>query len=322
MRFPLFLTAAAVLHAQPDLAVVEKIAGKVGFYKSTGERTGEVTVGTHPHEIVRSLDGKELYVTDNGILWMQNAGEGGNTISIIDAATRTKTGVIDLGAYRRPHGMAVHPKTGHLAVTIENPDGLLLVDPKARKVLRKFDVQGKSPHMVLFGPEGKRAYVSNTNTGTLASIEIANAKTNLIQTGKYPQGGVLSPDGKTIYLTNAESDKISIIDTRSETVVGEIRTATYPNRVAITPDGKTLVYSLGQKGEAVGFADAPSGRQVAVLPLFGQPLSLTMTRNGQYAFSGVQDQGKIHIIDVAARKILRTITTPKDAGPDPAFPLE
>jgi YVTN family beta-propeller protein len=322
MRIPALLLTVCAAQAQPDLAVVEKIAGKVGFYKFTGERTGEVKVGTHPHEIVRSLDGKELYVSDNGILWMQYAGEGGNTISIIDAATRQKTGVIDLGNYRRPHGMAVHPKTGQLVVTIENPDGLLLVDPSARKVLRKFDVQGKSPHMVLFGPGGRRAYVSNTNSGTVASIDIATGKTKLIPTGKYPQGGVLSPDGKTIYLTNAESDKISIIDTRSDTVVGEIRTATYPNRVAITPDGKTLVYSLGQKGESVGFADTASGRQVAVLPLFGQPLSLTMTRNGRYAFSGVQDQDKVHIIDVAERKIIRTINTPKEAGPDPALPLD
>lgn len=29
-------------------------------------------------------------------------------------------------------------------VTIENPDGLLLIDPQQKQVLRKFDVQGKS----------------------------------------------------------------------------------------------------------------------------------------------------------------------------------
>ena len=310
------------LHAQTSLAVVEKIAGKVGFYSPNGERTGDVTVGTHPHEIVRSLDGKSLYVTDNGILWMQYAGNGGNTISTIDVATRTKTGVIDLGEYRRPHGMAVHPTTGQLVVTIENPDGLLLVDPQQRKILRKFDVQGKSPHMVLFGPGGRRAYVSNTNSGTVASIDIATGKATLIQTGKYPQGGVLSPDGKTIYLTNAESNKISIINTAADLVAGEILTAVYPNRVAITPDGKTLVYSLGQKGEAVGFADTATGKQTGTIGLKGQPLSLTLTKDGKYAFSGIQDQGKVHVIDVAQRKIIRTIVTPVGAGPDPALPLE
>ena len=217
MRLFLFFVAAA-LQAQPDLAVVEKVSGKVGFYKFTGERTSEVKVGVYPHEIVLSLDGKSLYVTDNGILWMQYAGKGGNTISILDAATRLKTGVIDLGEYRRPHGMAVHPQTGQLVVTVENPDGLLLIDPKERKVLRKFEVQGKSPHMVLFGPGGKRAYVSNTNSGTLASIDIATGEVRLIATGKYPQGGVLSRDGRTIYLTNAESNQIVLVDTGKDRV--------------------------------------------------------------------------------------------------------
>jgi YVTN family beta-propeller protein len=320
MRALLLLTVT--LHAQPGVAVVEKMAGKVGFYSPTGQRTGEVKVGTYPHEIVRSLDGKSLYVTDNGILWMQYAGKGGNTISIIDVATRTKTGVIDLGEYRRPHGMAVHPVTGQLVVTIENPDGLLLVDPQQQKVIRKFDVQGKSPHMVLFGPKGQRAYVSNTNSGTVASIEIATGKTTLIPMGKYPQGGVLSPDGKTIYLTNAESNRISIVSTAGDRVTGEIQTAVYPNRVAITPDGGTLVYSLGQKGEAVGFADTATRKQTGTIALHGEPLSLTLTKDGKYAFSGIQSQGKVHVIDVAQRKIIRTIATPKDAGPDPALPLE
>lgn len=316
------LLLSLTLHAQPGVAVVEKIAGKVGFYSPTGERTSEVKVGTYPHEIVRSLDGKSLYITDNGILWMQYAGKGGNTISVIDAGTRQRTGVIDLGEYRRPHGMAVHPKTGQIVVTIENPDGLLLVDPQQKKVIRKFDVQGKSPHMVLFGPEGKRAYVSNTNSGTAASIDVVTGQATLIPTGKYPQGGVLSPDGKTIYLTNAESNKISLISTATDKVTGEIPTATYPNRVTITPDGKTLVYSLGQGGEAVGFADTATRQQTATVPLNGQPLSLTLTKDGKYAFSGIQSQGKIHVIDVAQRKIIRTITTPKDAGPDPALPIE
>ena len=76
--------------------------------------------------------------------------------------------MVDLGNYRRPHGLDLDPKTGHIVVTIENPDGLLLVDSRARKVLRKFDVQGGDPHMVLFGPNATHAYVSNTATATVA----------------------------------------------------------------------------------------------------------------------------------------------------------
>lgn len=114
------------------LAVVEKIGGSVGFYADDGKRVAGVKVGTHPHEIVLSPDRKTAYISDNGILWMTEAGEGGNTISVVDVASRRKLGVIDLGQYRRPHGMAVDAQSGRMVVTIENPDGLLLVDPVAR----------------------------------------------------------------------------------------------------------------------------------------------------------------------------------------------
>jgi YVTN family beta-propeller protein len=321
MRFLLLLLTPLALAAQPGVAVVEKIAGKVGFYDASGSRVAEVKIGEYPHEIVPSLDGRILYVSNNGILWMQYAGEGGNSIAMIDRQTRTKIGDIDLGANRRPHGIAVHPKSGQLVVTTENPDGLILVDPVARRVLRRFDVKGEDPHMVLFDAAGEWAYVSNSSSGTVAAIEIASGQTVLIPTGKRPQGGVLSPDGRTIFLTNSDGNTISLIDTSRRQVVGEIKTGDGPNRVTITPDGRTLVYSLS-RAHAAAFADVASRREQQQIPLAGQPLSLTMTRDGKWAFSGVQDKDKVHVIDVAQRRIVRTIDTPKEAGPDPAFPLE
>ncbi len=315
------LLLAVAAHAQrPVLAIVEKIAGQVGFYSADGKRVGGVAVGKHPHEVVLSADKRYLYVSDNGILWMTEAGEGGNTISIIDAASRKKAGVIDLGSYRRPHGMAIHPKTGHIAVTIENPDGLLLVDPIAKKVLRKFDVQGGDPHMVLFGRNGDWAYVSNTATNTLAALHLETGKVTLIPTDARPQGGVLSQDGKLIYLTNSDGNSMSIVDTEKKSRVGRIETGKGPGRVALTPDGKTLVYNLGA-GEAVAFADVAARKQTSVVPLGGRPLSLTLSADGLLAYAGVQDQDKVLVVSTRDRKIVRAIATPKGSGPDPVLPL-
>ena len=64
-----------------------------------------------------------------------------------------------------------------------------------------------------------------------------------------------------------------------------------------------------------------SGKQVAVVPLSGRPLSLTMTRDGRRVFAGVQDQDKVFFISVANRKIERVISTPPGSGPDPVIPL-
>src|SRR5512140_3510068 len=151
------------------LAIIEKAAGIVGFYTAGGKRVGEVKVGSFPHEGVLSPDGRLLYVTDNGVLWLTDEGDGGNTVSIIDVRTMKKIGVIDLGRFRRPHGIALDAATGQLLVTTEKPHRLLLIDPVARKVLRDYDVQGKTPHMAAFGPGGEWAFASNTDSATVAA---------------------------------------------------------------------------------------------------------------------------------------------------------
>ncbi|MCC6862480.1 MAG: hypothetical protein IT158_28145 [Bryobacterales bacterium] len=317
---PLLFGLAAAAPDRPALAVVEKISGHVGFYTASGRRVAEVKLGAHPHEIILSPDRRLLYVTDNGILWMTDPGEGGNTVSIIDVATRRKVGAIDLGKYRRPHGIDIHPQSGRMAVTIENPDGMLLIDPAARRVLRMYDVKGADPHMVVFDKPGQWAYVSNTASGTLAAVELASGSVKVISTGARPQGAALSHDGKILYLTNSDGNSISLIDTAGKEVVGTIATARGPGRIAITPDGKTLVYNL-QAGEAVGFADIASRRQTAVVPLGGRPLSLTMSPDGRRAYAGIQDQDRICVLSVPDRKIVQVIRTPKGAGPDPALPL-
>jgi len=314
------LTAKPVAET-PAMAVVEKKAGMVAFYSAAGKRLSEVRVGIFPHEMVFSADRRLLYVTDNGLLWMTDRGEGSNTISIIDAAARKKLGVIDLGIYHRPHGIAVLPKTGQLIVTIENPNGLLLIDPVARRVLRKYEVGGEHPHMVLLGPKGETAWASDTNSGVVAVVNLASGKVEtLIPTGKNPQGGVMTKDSNWIYLTNNASNTVSVIDTNKRVVTGNIETGNGPARIALTRDEGTLVYNL-QAGEGVGFADVRTRAETSRIKLPGHPLSLSLSKDGRIAYLGVQDSDKIAIVSVAERKITSVIDTPVGAGPDTVVPL-
>lgn len=318
----LWLAAAAIpLLAQSNLAVVEKKAGKVGFYTVDGRRTGEIPVGAFPHEMAFSPDHRFLYVTDNGMLWMTDKGDGGNTISIIDAASRKKVGVIDLGNNRRPHGVAVLPGAGEILVTIEKPFGLLRVDPAAKKVVRRYEVGGESPHMVMLGPHARTAWVSNSGSGTVAVLDLeSGALQEPIPTGKNPQGCVMSRDGRTIYVTNNQSNSISIVDVPTRKVKREIATGEGPARVFLSSDEKTLLYNL-QAGSAMGFADAGSGKETARIPLPGQPLSLSLSADGKTAYLGIQDSDKIVVVSVVERKIVRVFDTPAGAGPDSIEPL-
>jgi YVTN family beta-propeller protein len=305
---------------QAAFLVGEKISNSVGFYDAAGKRIAGVEVGKHPHEIVLSPDGRYAYVTDNGILWMTDPGGGGNTISIIDVKERKKAGVIDLGEYRRPHGIDLDPNSSRMVVTIENPDGLLLIDREKKTVLRKYDVKGGDPHMVLLGPKAEWAYVSNTASAAIAAVHLDSGEVKLIPTDARPQGAVRSHDGKLMFVTNSDGNSISILDTEKKERIGKIETGQGPGRVVLTPDGTTLVYNLGA-GHAVAFADVASSKQVAVVPIGGQPLSLTMSQDGKLAFAGIQDQDKVVVLSIPDRKIVREFQTPKQAGPDPVLPL-
>ena len=320
MRLFVALALPIMASADPYIATIEKVSGTVGFYSETGQNEGRVKVGAFPHEAVLSPDGRLLYVSNNGVLWMTEDTMGTNSISVVDVASKKKLYDINLGRFHRPHGLALVPGTGQLLATTERPFGLILVDPAARKVVRDFDVKGKSPHMVMVSPKGDRAFVSNTDSGSVAVIELATGAVQLIATGERPQGGVFSKDGDLLYVATAGANCITIIDTKTLKTIGTIATGKGPGRIALTPDGRTLVYNM-QLEPAVGFAEVATRKQTAVIPLAGKPLSLTMTRDGRRAFAGLQELDKIVFISVAARKIERTIEMPKSSGPDPVIPL-
>ena len=319
------LLLSALASAEPMLVVVEKKASEVGFYTSSGERVDGVAVGQTPHEMVLDPDGRHLYVSDNGVLWMDYQGPGGNTISIIDIVEQKKVGTISLGEFHRPHGMDIDPQGRRMIVTAENPDRLVLVDLDQRAVLKDYDNGGSAPHMVTFGLEGKWAYVSNTGSNSIGAVNLDTGENLSIPVGNWPQGSVLSGDGERLYVTNGKSGTISVIDTAAKEVVATIATEKGVNRIVFTPDESTLVYSIGSyldgQSTAVGFADVESLQETDRIQLGGTPLSMSLSSDGEYAFAGVQDNDEIYVINVEQKKVVQIISTPEEAGPDPVLAI-
>ena len=70
-------------------------------------------------------------------------------------------------------------------------------------------------------------------------------------------------------------------------------------------------------GQDVRASRKPLG-QVA---LGGEPVSLTLSRDGKLAFASVQDQDLVSVISVAERKLVRQFRTTPGAGPDPVMEI-
>lgn len=304
--------------AEQVLLVVLKASSVVAYYSLDGKLLGSVPVGLHPHEMAISGDGKFAYVTDNGTMRIENAGKGGNTVSIVDIAARKRVGTISTGKYRRPHGIAVDARTGYLAVTAEAPDRVLHIDPRDRNVIRHFDTKGRTSHMVTL-PAGKSgaefAFVSNSGMSTVSAVQLTTGQVKSIPTGERPEGSVLSKDGSELFVCNRESASITIIDVARQAAIGEIKTGKGPVRIGITPDGATLIYAL-MHDQKIEFADVARRRPVTQVSVDGNPISLAVSPDGKYAFAAAEEKDTVFILSAPERKLLRSFQTAKGSAPD------
>ncbi len=320
-RILLFLACGATASAQHSIYLIsQKAASSIAFYTPAGQRLAEVRVGLHPHEMVLSADGRYLYTTDNGTMRIEQPGTGGNTVSIVDVRARKKTGEISLGNFRRPHGIDLDPATGRLAVTTELPDRLLLVDRVARKVLRAYDTKGKTSHMVRLGPGARFAYVSNSNSANVSAINLETGEVTLIHTGDRPEGGAVSRDGRYFYVGNRDGTTISIIDTATQKLAGQIPSGKGSVRMAVTPDGSRLVYALYHEN-FIEAADPQARRVVSRIPLPDHVVSLNLSRDGKLAFASAEEKDTVFVVSLSERKLVQTIHTGAGTGPDPVFEI-
>ena len=303
----------------PVLLVSQKAAKSVAWYNLDGELLAETTVSEHPHEIVLSPDGSTLYVTDNGVMQIENAGRGGNKVSVIDMEKRERVGEIDLGEYYRPHGIDLCADNT-LLVTTENPDQLLIYNMDTRQ-MRNLPTGGETPHIVKCSNDSKYAYVSNARSRTVAKIQLDSGEHELVETGDRPEGSTLSDDGSKLYVAHRDADKIVIVDTAKWEVLGEVATGGSPVRVGLTGDEKMMAYGLFGAG-AIGFASLETMEEVGQIKLAGPAVSLEMMEDGVTATTCAQDQDVCYVVNVPDQKILYTVHTKEGAGPDPALLLE
>jgi DNA-binding beta-propeller fold protein YncE len=306
--------------AEPLLVVSQKASKSIGWYKLDGELVAEAAVSDHPHEIVLSPDKKRLYVADNGVMQIEYEGEGGNKVSIIDVDAKEKVGEVDLGEYRRPHGIDLCAN-GVLLVTSELPDQLLVIDLEQRAVVRTFDTGGETPHIVHCSQDSTQAYASNSRSGTVARIDIETGERELLETGARPEGSCFSPDHASLYVTHRDGNKIVAIDTADWSVTGEFSVPGQPVRCGVGSDGRTIAYGLFN-GAAVGFADLRTMQEVGRVATAGPTTSLEMSEDGQTALACAQDEDVCYLFSMAERSITKTVHVKPGSGPDPLLLIE
>jgi YVTN family beta-propeller protein/VCBS repeat-containing protein len=169
---------------------------------------------------------------------------------------------------------------------------------------------GDSPYGVALSPDGKHAYVTNRNDGTVSVIDTAtNTVTDTIApitAGTYPEGVAVSPDGKHVYVVNSGrtvqgtlDGTVLVIDTATDTIINSRVVGIDPSAVAVTPDGK-YAYITNSGDGTVSVLDTATNEILGVLiPVGFRPVGVAVTPDGKYAYITNSGDHTVSVLDTA-----------------------
>ena len=206
------------------LILIDKLGRHVRFFDpKTWTEISSIEVGVNPHDIALSPDHKTAYVTIYGAGIYGNNPKPDHTIAIIDLASRSQTGVIDVSPYIAPHGIQVDGE-GTLYVTCDASRKLLIIDPHTRAIKTAIDTEGTS-HWLAVLPNGRKAYVENKNDKPfIGVIDLKAGKmTSRIPAPNGTEGIAASPDGKRVVALDYSAPVLFVIDTATDTVIDKVK---------------------------------------------------------------------------------------------------
>jgi YVTN family beta-propeller protein len=209
--------------------------------------------------------------------------------------------------------LAVDPVSGLLYITRENH--VAVVNPRTGKQVA--DITGlHRTHGVVFDSDGKTGYISD---GGGNQVAVFNRKTNqiskMLPAGTNPDGMVFEPVTHTVWAFNGRSNNVTVIDTRSQTVVATVALPGKPEFPVA--DGKGSIFDNIEDKSEIVHIDARSHSVRGVWPLAPgeSPSGLALDRLSGRLFS-VCDNKKMVVVDANTGKV---VATPEIGdGPDAA----
>jgi len=180
-----------------------------------------------------------------------------------------------------------HPAVGRTAVAAALLLALLASVPPAAAKAPPDPLPGighpgfLSPHATPLAVVGAQLFVANTTADTLDVIDIASHRVvRRIAVGIQPVSVVARPDGREVWVANHLSDSVSVIDTAAES----------PTRLRVVATIQDL-------------------DPLALATRFDEPVGIAFA-DDRKAYVALSAENRIAVIDVASRKVVRSITIP------------
>ena len=261
----------------------------------------ELGVGTDPESVAISPDGTRAYV----------ASDAADAVFVID--TRSNRVVAPPISVQSPAAIAVAPDGKTAYVVEEDVDAeIFSIDTATNQVIGPpIEVEG-IPRDLAVTPDGRSIYVVGDRVNV---VDVGSgAVVRRVAVGVAPEGVVISPDGTRAYVVNFSSRDVSVIDTRTNELIGApIPVGIGPERLAISPNGRN-VYVSNLEADSVSVIDTGTNRVAATIPVGDRPMGIAVSPNGKTAYVANQDAKTVSVIDTATNQV---IGAPIPVGDEP-----
>lgn len=230
----------------------------------------KIFAGSDPEEFALSKDGRQLYVSN----------EDTKSASVVEIATGKVQHVIAVG--QEPEGVAVTPDGRQFYVTCESGGDVYAVSTSTYAIVGHFKVEPR-PRTVAFLPRAGVAFVPSESSGTINVVNSKDFKIVKIITlppESRPMAVKLSRDGRLLYVSNGRGGTVSVIDTKTDAIVGSIKVGTRPWGMAISPDGRYLFTANGPSDD-ISVVDLKTDQEIKRVKTGKSPWSLDVVRTGR-----------------------------------------
>jgi YVTN family beta-propeller protein len=308
--------AAPVRAGAETLVVLNKAEASASLLDpATGSLAATLPTGVGPHEGDVSPDGRLVLVTNYG------TEQAGSSLTVLDLPAAAVVKTIELGEYRRPHGVRWLSDGRRALVTAEQNEALLIVDVEAGAVEKALPTGQKVSHMVAVTPDEKRAFVANIGSGSISAFDLETGeRLGIIETGAGAEGIDVTPDGAQVWVSNRAADTVSVVDATTLQVIEQLESASFPIRVRVTPDGRHVLVSNARSGDVSVF-DAKERKLVRRVPMqleagsaegraidfgFGEspvPIGILIPPDGKRAFVANAQADAIAVVDLGSWKV-------------------
>ena len=317
---------AVVAGEAATLVVANKAEATVSLVDlDSGEVRATLPTGEAPHEVAVSLDGRLALVSNYGTRQIP-----GSTLTLIDVPTAQVVRTIELGEYRRPHGLAWLADGRQAVVTAEVNQALLVIDAISGEVAGAVPTGQEVSHMVAVTPDGRRAFVANIRSGSVTAVDLEKRQVIAsVATGEGAEGVAVTPDGRQVWVTNRAADTVSVLDAVTLEMIATLPSPAFPIRAAVTPDGAKVLITAAKSGDIKVF-DVASRALARAVPLeveatettgrlFGDafgtssvPIGIVISPEGQRAFVAHANADVISVVDVPSGQRVGTLRAGKE----------